>query len=589
MSGTAATVSFSSAASDVARFECRVDGDAYATCTSPKQFTALAEGAHTVSVRAVDNAGNVGAADTKTFTVDTIAPDTSITGAPVSGSTATVSFSSPASDVARFECRLDGGTYATCTSPKQFSALTEGEHTVSVRAVDNAGNTGAADSKTFTVDTTAPSASISNVQVSGSTATVSFSSAASDVARFECRVDAGAFATCTSPKQFTALAEGAHTAYVRAVDNVGNVGVADSKTFTVDTIAPNTSITGAPVSGSSATVSFSSAASDVARFECRLDGGTYATCTSPKQFTGLAEGSHTVSVRAVDNAGNTGVADSRTFTVDTTAPSTSISDVQVTGSTATARVFFSSPASDVARFECRVDAGAFATCTSPKQYTGLAGGAHTAYVRAVDNAGNTGVADSKAFSVDTTAPTTSISDVQVSGATATVSFSSPASDVARFECRVDGDAFAACTSPKQFTALTDGAHTAYVRTVDNDGNTGAADSKAFSVDTTAPSTSISDVQVSGTAATVSFSSPASDVARFECRVDGDAYATCTSPMQLTGLADGAHTISVRAVDHAGNTGTCGHQGLHRRRPPIDAGTVGGTGALRCRQRRGEHG
>ena len=226
-------------------------------------------------------------------------------------------------------------------------------------------------------------------------------------------------ATCTSPKQFTALAEGAHTVSVRAVDDAGNVGAADSKTFTVDTTAPNTSITGAPVSGSTATVSFSSPASDVARFECRLDGGTYATCTSPKQFTALTEGEHTVSVRAVDNAGNIGAADSKTFSVDTTAPSTSISDVQVTGSTATARVFFSSPASDVARFECRLDSGAFATCTSPKQYTGLAGGAHTAYVRAVDNDGNTGTADSKAFTVDTTAPTTSISDVQVSGTAAT--------------------------------------------------------------------------------------------------------------------------------------------------------------------------
>ena len=152
-----------------------------------------------------------------------------------------------------------------------------------------------ADSKAFSVDTTAPSTSISDLQVSGSTASVLFSSAASDVARFECRLDGGTYATCTSPKQFTALAEGSHTVSVRAVDNAGNVGAADSKTFTVDTIAPNTSITGAPVSGSTATVSFSSPASDVARFECRLDGGTYATCTSPKQFSALTEGEHTVS------------------------------------------------------------------------------------------------------------------------------------------------------------------------------------------------------------------------------------------------------------------------------------------------------
>ena len=184
------------------------------------------------------------------------------------------------------------------------------------------------------LDYTAPSTSITGVEVSGTTATVSFSSPASDVDRFECRVDDGGFAPCTSPYGFTGLAEGSHTVYVQAVDNAGNVGVADSKAFTVDTTAPTTSISDVQVSGTAATVSFSSAASDVARFECRVDGGVYATCTSPKQYTALAEGAHTVFVRAVDNDGNIGAADSKTFSVDTTAPSTSISDLQVSGSTA---------------------------------------------------------------------------------------------------------------------------------------------------------------------------------------------------------------------------------------------------------------
>jgi exo-beta-1,3-glucanase (GH17 family) len=45
-------------------------GDAFATCTSPTQLTGLGAGSHTISVRGVDNAGNVGDADTKAFTVD---------------------------------------------------------------------------------------------------------------------------------------------------------------------------------------------------------------------------------------------------------------------------------------------------------------------------------------------------------------------------------------------------------------------------------------------------------------------------------------------------------------------------------------
>ena len=121
----------------------------------------------------------------------------------------------------------------------------------------------------------------------------------------------------------------------------------------VDTTAPAATIGGVTVTGTTATVTFSSTATDVARFECSLDGGTFQTCTSPREFTGLSEGSHTVRVRAIDQAGNIGTAAESTFVIDTTAPAATIGDVTVTGTTA--RVTFSSEAG--ARFECSLDNG----------------------------------------------------------------------------------------------------------------------------------------------------------------------------------------------------------------------------------------
>ncbi len=85
--------------------------------------------------------------------------------------------------------------------------------------------------------------------------------------------------------------------------------------FDNDTTAPTTTIAGVTVVLNSATVSFSSPDADVARFECSIDGGAYVACASPKAYTGLAVGNHSVSVRAVDKVGNTGAPATRAFTI----------------------------------------------------------------------------------------------------------------------------------------------------------------------------------------------------------------------------------------------------------------------------------
>jgi hypothetical protein len=84
----------------------------------------------------------------------------------------------------------------------------------------------------------------------------------------------------------------------------------------IDSTKPDAAIASVQPSGTTATVPFNSTADDVDRFECSLDNGAFSACISPKVFTGLTAGSHSVSVRAIDKHGNEGDAAERTFTIE---------------------------------------------------------------------------------------------------------------------------------------------------------------------------------------------------------------------------------------------------------------------------------
>ncbi|HEV7806852.1 MAG TPA: hypothetical protein VGO80_13595 [Solirubrobacteraceae bacterium] len=116
--------------------------------------------------------------------------------------------------------------------------------------------------------------------------------------------------------------------------------------------------------------------------------GNAADYASPGLLLSVADDSTTTYyVRATDDAGNASdCSGASTYVEDSRAPLTTIDNTPATGSTPRF-TFASSEAGST--FECRIDAVAFAACTSP--YTvaaGLPAGAHTFEVRAVDAAGN---------------------------------------------------------------------------------------------------------------------------------------------------------------------------------------------------------
>jgi hypothetical protein len=124
---------------------------------------------------------------------------------------------------------------------------------------------------------------------------------------FQCAYDAVDWQACTSPWTINGLSQGSHTVWISSVDEAGNWASSQAiHTWTVDTVAPNTTITVKPAAlTTSKSASFSFTSTQVgSTFKCKLDGGAYGNCSSPKAYSNLSVAKHTFLVYAVDAAGN---------------------------------------------------------------------------------------------------------------------------------------------------------------------------------------------------------------------------------------------------------------------------------------------
>ena len=383
---------------------------------------------------------------------------------------------------ASFRCRLDGGAFAACASPKAYAGLTEGVHTFGVKAVDRAGNQSAVTSFTWSTDLTPPPTPALDPKpptVTASTsASFSFTDAEAKVSYF-CKLDAEAFSSCASPKSYPGpLAAGSHVFQVKARDPAGNESAATSHSWTIDLTNPVATIDPTvaprdPTSVTSAAFAFSSNKSG-STFTCQLDGGAFSSCVAPVSYSGLADGKHTFAVKATDALGNVGLVTLWQWTVDTVSPSApAIVEAPRNPTNIRAASFTFSGAEAGLQFACGLDGGALASCTSPTTYPVLADGPHAFVVRAADGAGNTGPTTGRNWVVDTVPPKTTIdgeppalSDSQ----SATFGFTSSEA-LSTFSCSLDSAAFAPCSSPRTYTGLGDGVHVFHVRATDRAGNT----------------------------------------------------------------------------------------------------------------------
>jgi hypothetical protein len=215
----------------------------------------------------------------------------------------------------------------------------EGPKTVYVQLKDAAGNESVAISATITLDTTAPSGTVT---INGGTAytkernvTLSFAGGDSGAAQMRFSVDATTWSdweAYSETRVYTLpVGEGPKTVYVQLKDAAGNESVAISATITLDTTLPSGTVV---ISGGAAltkattvTLTVYDGGSDATHMRFSDDSSIWSewesfSASATKTYTlSGGDGLKTVYVQVKDAAGNESNLFSSTITLDTTPPS----------------------------------------------------------------------------------------------------------------------------------------------------------------------------------------------------------------------------------------------------------------------------
>jgi hypothetical protein len=375
-----------------------------------------------------------------------------------------------------------------------------------------------------------------------------------------------------------------------------NGNVADVYVSDADLTPPTLEVTGpAGISGASAQVSFDTAAGDGIWFDCQLDGGSWNQCVSPLTVGPLSAGSHDVTVRAYDPAGNS-AEESVQWTAEPPPPDLAapVGTISIAGGqawTPSTSVTLAVPASDASGVaEVALSNDGTTWTTSPYAATqpwilSATDGPKTVWVRWRDAPGNWSNPASDTIVLDTVPPsgTVSIAGGAATTGTTSVAVAIPATDATSgvSQVAISNDDSSWTTQGYATTAawiLTpgNGIKTVWVKWQDGAGNWSNPASDTIDLVTTVPDT-IAPVATAPTKAfvlgssltsgrpTFRFAWSGSDVGsgvhhyEFGLSTDGGAYSTLagalSTPTFDRALAAGhSYRARVRAIDVAGNVG-----------------------------------
>ncbi len=648
----------------IASLTYAVDGGAPVTVASDTAAVPVTgDGVHTVEFHARDNPGNVSPTYSIEVRIDTDPPaapsvpvldaasDSGVSSSDRITKVTTPTLTGTAEVDATVNLFADGALVGTGTAVDGVytivsSVVSSGVHQFTARATDQAANQGPVSAGAgVTIDTTAPTGTSAPVLSAASDSGVSDSDrltnvqtpefvgaaeAGSSVALYSAATLIGTGTTTDGSYSITAsvLSTGPHTVTVTVTDVAGNTSASSpSVVITIDYTAPAkpgtivlpaaydtgrstadkiTSVTDPTLTGTT------TAATTVTVYDGGVQiGSSYASSTTwSLTLDPMTDGSHLITAKAADAAGNLSVASAvLTIVVDTVAPPPASLPTLVAGTSDTGRsttdritnqnkpVFSGTNDSKaiIKLYEAGALLGTYTATASTYAVPAslLSEGTHTVTVTSTDVAGNVGP-DSAAttFTIDLTAPAapslpvlTAASDTGVSATDRITKQTKPyLSGTAEDDASVrlydgalatgtagiaaPGGAYTAYAS----TTLANGAHTLSARSTDVAGNLSASSpSSVVTVDAIAPTVTVNQAagQVDPTttgpiAYTVAFSETVDGFTNTDVTYTGTAAATTTalsgtgptydvlaSGMTKSGTVIAAVTAS-KVTDIAGN-------------------------------------
>lgn len=393
--------------------------------------------------------------------------------------------------------KVDNGEFENASNPHQLDTQEDSEHTVTVRAYDNAGNHKDETISIF-IDTTPPAPLSVNADVSEWTnnvqPTINFNTndEPSGIHHYEIQVDdtAPVIINDSNYYQLPTQQDGMHTIKVKAFDHASN-WVSDSINVSIDATDPHDIILEPDndlwINQSNPVISYSCIdyMSNIGAYHLIIDNGDAIKLNidnNTYRLPILSDGIHTIKLIAFDKANNS-IDKTVTKKVDTQPPKsffivstqgnwTSDNQPEISFSTTddTSKV---NEVSGIDHYEISIDSDDYFIEVSPFTLPVQKDGIHNISVKAIDKANNSRV-EYLEILIDQTKPEMFHPTIYPSNYTSdprpTIFFDIDDDNIDHVVIVIDGTEYSNCTSPFKIPHQEDGEHTIIIKAYDRAGN-----------------------------------------------------------------------------------------------------------------------